>query len=227
MRSLNRGLAETDDDFFDAGLFVAEAGDAEACGSERREKIGLGELGFIEEEFDAVVCGSMKVELDTGNPTEPGDDILASARCFEMDFGMRRVEAGEDFADGAGVDEIALLQQSDGGAEFLDFRHDMGTEDHGGSVICLTAKGFFQVCTGEWIEPAGGFIQNEQTGAMEDGFGKGEALPHAERESGADFLGAFAEADSFEAFDHAGIACGAAQAMGFCEEAEVFYRSEV
>lgn len=124
--------------------------------------------------------------------------------------------------DGAAVDEFAFFDDGDAVAEVLEFAEDVGGDEDGFAHALEFLEDGHHFDAGSGVESAGGFVEEEELGVVDEDAGEAESLLHAAAE-GADegslFVG---ESDKFEHVFDGVFALFGGDFVASAEEVEVF-----
>ena len=211
---------EVEEEGFEGGALAGE----EAA----REGVGLGE-GEESREFEVEVRAEAVGVVFGGEfaaGRELGRERRGGARGGEADFFFER-EAGEEFVEGAEGVQFAVVDDADAGAEARGFLHVVGGVDDGEAFAVEAFEVFEEGVAGLGIDADGGFVAEEEFGAVEEGGDEVEAAGHAAGKVFHGLAAAVGELDGFEGGVDAGAEVGAAEAVEFAEDAEVLVGREI
>ena len=190
--------------------------------------VGGGATGDVEEEAFEGGAGVAEVEELGGGllgdeGADGGEDFGGGVA--EEDFGL--VFDAHEIGEEAFADEFAFVDDADAVADFLDLFEEVGGEDDGDA---LGAEGEDEVADfagAAGVDAGGGFVEDEEAGAVDDGLGEADALEHAFGVAGEGAIGGVFEVDEVEEFGAAVAEGGAADAAEFAVEGEGFAAGEV
>lgn len=216
---LGFAFGDAKEDFFESEGVFSEFGKfgavADECFGNAAGVGGVGGHGDsdLTVEFFGVEDLGMAVEDGEGGGGVGGD------LCPEDGFGFHLVGGA---GDGAAVDEFAFFDDGDAVAEVLEFAEDVGGDEDGFAHALEFLEDGHHFDAGSGVEAAGGFVEEEELGVVDEDAGESESLLHAAAE-GADEGALFVrQSDEFEHVFDGVFALFGGDFVAGAEEVEVF-----
>ena len=165
---------QLDEDVFEAGALEAVGVENEAAGDDQSRKLAAGAGLVAGDDAEAV-----------GERADGGDEVGGG----EVGGEAGRVTLDIDAEDGAGVavaqpldggvhQELALVDDADGGADAVDVVEDVGGHEDG-LVAAERADDLEDLAAAHGIEVVDGLVEDEDLRVAHERGGEGEALLHA------------------------------------------------
>ena len=203
------------DVFLEGGDFCAggEGGVEDGVGGEGGAVEGEGVAGFAE--------GGLLHALHAGERLEGGDEALVLRGKGE---GVADVAAlaDDEAAHGAGVFHGATVEDGHAVAQLGEFAEDVGGDKDGFAEALELLEDLHELDAGAGIEAAGGFVEEEEIGIVDEDAGEGDALLHPAREALDEVVFAPGHIGEGEHVGDGFIPLALGEAVGCAKEVEVF-----
>lgn len=144
----------------------------------------------------------------------------------ENDFVLER-KLGEKFVERAEREEFAVIDDADARAEALGFLHVMRRVDDGDAGAVEELEVVEDGVARLRIDADGGFVAEEELGAVEEAGDEVEATLHASGKCIHDRMTAVGELNGDEGFVDPGLKFASAEAVKLAEDAEVLFGGEI
>ena len=191
----------------DGGALVFDGEDADG---DRDPGGGWGEAAAVGADGDGAMGGL--------------DDVVAADKAGDEGVGG----ALEDVAGGAGLADVAVFHDDHLVGEGHGFLLAVGDVDEGDGELALQALELLaDLDAEEGVEGGEGFVEEEDTGADDEGAGEGDALLLASGELGGEAVGEVGHVDETEELAGAAVSFGFADALHAEAEGDVVAAVEV
>lgn len=177
------------------------------------------DLGFVGEGEGEVFVFGVDVAAERGQACDNVRRQVVGTD-FDADFTFGQ------FFEGGGADDLPLFDEGDAVTGDFDFAEEVGIEEDGGALFALFADDIAHETAPKGIEARGGFVEEDEVWAVEEGLRQANALEHPFRVAAEAFARVGSEAHQIEQFGDALAGIGGGHAIEFAMEFEEFCAGE-